>query len=71
MLTNPHHESWLHKANKSHGPSFMFGEIRAVGVRRQRLMERLELALSLGVRLFDQGPDATPNSLLNNNITLL
>jgi hypothetical protein len=49
----------------------MFGEIRAVGVRRQRLMERLELALSLGVRLFDQGPDATPNSLLNNNITLL
>lgn len=31
-------------------------------------MEKLGLALSLGDRPFDQGPDALPNSLLNNNI---
>lgn len=41
MLINPHHGSWLHKANKSHGPSFTFGEIRVIGVRGQRLMEGL------------------------------
>lgn len=31
-LINPHHGSWLHKANKSHGPIFMFGEIRVIGI---------------------------------------
>lgn len=46
----------------------MFGEMWVIGVRGQRLMEKLGLALSLGVRPFDQGPDALPNSLLNNNI---